>query len=137
MIGFGILHRPPDQRKCGNDKAPPPLSQVTKKDLEKFVTALLLVWIVGVWLEKRRGQRNAALPPRSGQLLICLFVPPDRQADRLGDFEEQFNTVWLPRFGPRMARFIYMTHALRSAAAIIRITAIATVADRVMRAFGW
>lgn len=79
----------------------------------------------------------SATPPCLGTLLICLFVPLDRQKERLGDFEEQFTTLWLPRFGPRVARLVYMAHAARSVAAMVRIALTAAVMDRVLRAIGW
>lgn len=62
---------------------------------------------------------------------MCLFVGTDRQQEKLGDFEELFNTVWLPKFGVRLAKLIYLWHALRSGVAIIRIDAVAAFADRV------
>jgi hypothetical protein len=74
------------------------------------------------------------VPPRLGEFLICLLVPPDRQQDRLGDFEEKFNTLWLPKFGPRIARIFYITHAIRSAVSFFRIATIAAVLDRLIHA---
>jgi hypothetical protein len=85
--------------------------------------------------QRRRLPRNTR-PSRLGQLLICLFVPVDRQQDRLGDFEEKFNTLWLPRFGRRLAQIIYIIHAIRLGAAVLRIAAVAAIVDRVVRALG-
>jgi len=79
----------------------------------------------------------AAAPPRLGEFLVCIFVPLDKQMDRLGDFEERFNTLWLPRFGARVARIIYITHAVRSAVTVFRLAAVAAVVDRVMGVFHW
>lgn len=84
---------------------------------------------------KSTGYSNE-VAPRIGQLLICLFVSADRQQDRLADFAEIFETIWSPRFGPRIAKWIYILHALRSAADIARIAVVAAVVDRVVRAFG-
>ena len=82
-----------------------------------------------------RPQATDTFPPHMGELLICLFVPPDRHKERLGDFEELFNTVWLPRFGACGAKCVYIAQALRSAVAVMGIGAVAMVADRVWRAF--
>ena len=73
--------------------------------------------------------------PRFGELLICLFVPLDRQNDQLGDFEEIFNTLWVPKFGIRLAKVIYILHALRSGAAILRIALVAKLVNRVFGLF--
>lgn len=86
----------------------------------------------------RRGIKpllsDTSTPSRLGEFLICLFVPVDRQQDQLGDFEEKFNTLWLPKFGPRVARIIYIIHAARSAVTVFRIAAITAVVDHLMAA---
>jgi hypothetical protein len=79
---------------------------------------------------------NRATPPRVGELIVCLFVPANRQGDRLADFAEVFEVVWMPRFGGRLARWVYIAQALRSAGAVVRIAAITALVDRVARAFG-
>lgn len=75
--------------------------------------------------------RNA-VPPCLGELLLCLFVSQDRQENILGDFEEQFNTIWAPQFGSRVAQAIYMVNAVRSSAAIFRISAVGFILDRLI-----
>lgn len=75
-------------------------------------------------------------PPHLGKLIICLFVSPEKQVDRLADFEELFTVVWLPSFGARIARLIYVAHAIRSAGAIVRIGVITAIADGIVRALG-
>src|SRR5258708_5962606 len=72
-----------------------------------------------------------------GRLIVCLFVPADKQEDRLADFEEMLNTVWIPQFGRRIGRLVYIWQALRSASAILKIGAVTAVADRIARSFGW
>jgi hypothetical protein len=79
-------------------------------------------------------KESSKCAPFLGRLFLCLFLPPEKHADRLGDFDEMLNTVWLPQFGPRLGRLIYIWHALRSAGAIIRIGITATVVDRIVRA---
>ena len=74
-------------------------------------------------------------PPWIGEFLICLFVRPDRQEDRLADFAEKYRTLWLPKF-PRLAGALYVAHVLWSAVDVARITAIAAVVDWVRRFLG-
>jgi hypothetical protein len=73
--------------------------------------------------------------PRVGELIICLFTPLNRQLDRLADHAELFTTEWVPRFGERIARWIYIGKAVGSAVAVIKIVAIAAIADWVSRVF--
>jgi hypothetical protein len=79
---------------------------------------------------------NARQPPWIGELVVCLIVPPDRQEDRLADFAEKLQTVWLTQFGPRLAGTVYVAHALWSAAAVVRIGTVAAVVDLISRWFG-
>lgn len=76
-------------------------------------------------------------PPKFGEFLICWFVPLDRQDERLGDFNEKFTKSWVPRFGARGAKIVYLAHLIWSAAAVVRITIFVAAMDRVMRAFRW
>ena len=63
--------------------------------------------------------RHLALVARSTpvpaicQLLLCLAVDPEFQEDRLGDFQERFDNIWVPKFGRRGAVAIYVWHVLR------------------------
>ena len=84
--------------------------------------------------EEYHAALNMQNSPRLGELIICLFTSPDRQIDRLADFAELFQTEWLPRFGPRVARWVYVAQALQSAAAVVRIDVIANVVDCIVRA---
>jgi DNA-directed RNA polymerase subunit RPC12/RpoP len=74
-------------------------------------------------------------PPRIGEFLICLFVRPNRQVDRLADFAGLFRTVWLPRFGPRLAIVVYLANVLWSAADVVKISAIGAAVDFIYRLF--
>ena len=76
---------------------------------------------------------NQSRPPLVGRLTLCLLLPLDKQADRVADFDEMLNTVWIPQFGPRIGRLIYIWHAFRSAGAIIRIGITAAIVDRIVR----
>jgi hypothetical protein len=124
-------------------------------DIEMSVSRLQwLQWILEQWLCSARleldsveqeiskrisptvTQQNSQHPPRIGEFLICLFVRPDRQEDRLADFAERFQTVWLPRFGTRLAGAVYVAHVLWSGADIVKIMAFAAAADRIIRASG-
>jgi hypothetical protein len=74
-------------------------------------------------------------PPRLGELLICLFTRLDRQAERLGDFEEKFRNLWLPRFGPRIARIMYIFQVVRTAIAFSSVAMVAALVDRIVGVF--
>jgi hypothetical protein len=80
--------------------------------------------------------QDAGLPPQISEFLICVFVRQDHQEDRLADFVEKFQTVRLPRFGTRLAGAVYVALALWSAADILKIMALAAVADWIFRAWG-
>lgn len=71
-------------------------------------------------------------PPAFGQFLVCLFVSLDRQSERLGDMEEIFSTVWVPKFGPHIAQLIYLSHALSCAARLIKGAAVVAFVDRLL-----
>jgi hypothetical protein len=45
--------------------------------------------------------------------LMCLLVDPEFQEDRLADFGERFNDLWVPKFGQRAAIAVYVWHVLR------------------------
>jgi hypothetical protein len=83
-----------------------------------------------------RADNKIVEPPYLGEIVICLFVTPEKQVDRLADFEELFTLIWLPKFGTRIARLIYITHAIKSAGAIIRIGLTTAIVDRLLRALG-
>jgi len=76
-------------------------------------------------------------PPFLGKLLLCLFIAPDKQQDRLADFEESLTIVWIPQFGVRIGRLVYVWNAARSVGAIVRIGIAAAIVDRIRRAIGW
>ncbi len=69
-------------------------------------------------------------PPRFGELLLCLLIRSDRQQDRLGDLEEKFNGIWVPRFPLRVAKFIYIAQVLRTGITVAMAGAAMAVADR-------
>jgi hypothetical protein len=86
--------------------------------------------------EREATRGGGALTPSIGEFIVCLFTPLERQGDRLADFAELFNSLWVPRFGARVAKLIYIVQALRSAAAVIRFAAVAAFADWIGRALG-
>jgi hypothetical protein len=75
-------------------------------------------------------------PPQIGELIVCLIVRSDRQREALGDFEELFNTIWLPKFGPRLAKCVYIAQAARSTVATIGIGTAAAIAGRLWGILG-
>jgi hypothetical protein len=66
-------------------------------------------------------------PPRLCEFILCMAVESEFQKDRLGDFQERFNDLWVPKFGRRAAVVVYVWHVLRQARLI----------DWFIRAFGW
>jgi DNA-binding winged helix-turn-helix (wHTH) protein len=83
-------------------------------------------------------ERAASVPPvpRVGQLFVCLFVRPDRQQDRLGDFEELFRVVWVPRFGPKIAAWVYTAQAMRAAVSTLGVGVVAATLGHIWAALG-
>jgi hypothetical protein len=74
--------------------------------------------------------------PRFGGVIIDLFVRLDRQEELRGDLLEIFNCRWVPTYGIRVARWMYVWQALRSVVAI-RTTALIALIDWLMRHLGW
>jgi hypothetical protein len=73
------------------------------------------------------GSPRPANVPVTCKWLMCLAVEPEFQEDRLADFEERFNDLWVPNFGRRGAVAVYVWHVLRQSRLI----------DWLIRAFGW
>jgi hypothetical protein len=65
--------------------------------------------------------------PTLCEWLICIAVEPKFQEDRLADFQERFNGLWVPKFGRRGAIAIYVWHVLRQSRLI----------DWLIHAFRW
>jgi hypothetical protein len=74
-------------------------------------------------------------PPLLGELLVCLFVPADRQEEQLGDLEEKFRKLWLPKFGRRAAPIVYIVNAILDRAVMISIGLVAAAIDRLLGVF--
>jgi len=51
--------------------------------------------------------------PTICEWLMCLAVDPEFQEDRLADYQERFNGLWVPKFGRRAAIVVYVWHVLR------------------------
>ena len=77
--------------------------------------------------ERVREATRRAKVPLLCEWLICLLVDPEFQKDRLGDYEERFADLWVPKFGRQGAVVVYVWHVLRQARLI----------DWLIRAFGW
>ncbi len=62
-------------------------------------------------------------PPRLAQFVL-LLVPPGRREHVIGDLEEEFKTILIPRYGTRIAKLYYRWHValevIRAAAAILK-----------------
>jgi hypothetical protein len=59
-----------------------------------------------------------ARPPRVCELFMCLAVEPEFQEDRLGDYQQRFNDLWVPKFGRRVAVAVYVWNVLRQSGLI-------------------
>jgi hypothetical protein len=66
--------------------------------------------------------------PPLGKLILCFFIRPEHQAERLASYEERFN-VWRQEFGARKARRLYYRWALQSIFDILTIGVIGAVID--------
>ena len=96
--------------------------------IDSWSTAILLQHLVGEVLKLD----EEAPASRIGALIICLFVPINQQKERLGDFEELYRMVWLPRFRrPTLAKAVYIANALKSVADVLKITAVAWLCDQI------
>lgn len=78
--------------------------------------------LAGQW-----GSPRPARVPVICEWLMCLAVDPEFQKDRLADYQERFNSLWVPKFGRRMAVVMYGWHVLRQSRLI----------DWLIRVFGW
>jgi hypothetical protein len=65
--------------------------------------------------------------PAVCEWLMCLAVDPEFHEDRVADFQERFNGLWVPKFGQRAAVAVYVWHVLRQSRLI----------DWLIRAFLW
>ena len=82
------------------------------------------------------SNRPVSAPLHMGELIVCLITRSDRQREVLGDFEELFNTLWAPKFGPRLAKYIYIAQAARSAIAAVGIGTFAAIMGRLWGILG-
>jgi hypothetical protein len=57
-------------------------------------------------------------PPRFCEFVMCLAVELEFQQDRLGDYEERFNDLWVPKFGRPVAVAVYVWNVLRQSGLI-------------------
>ena len=60
-----------------------------------------------------RAIANQESVPVFCEWLMCLAVEPEFQDDRLADYQERFNDLWVPKFGQRAAVVVYVWHVLR------------------------
>jgi len=58
--------------------------------------------------------RRALPPPRRAQSLLYFALPRAERGYIIGDLDEEFQTIILPMFGPRMARLWYWSQVVRS-----------------------
>jgi hypothetical protein len=75
----------------------------------------------------RAWYRNQERVPVFCEWLLCLLVEPECHEDRLADYKERFDDLWVPRFGQRAAIVAYLWHVLRQSSLI----------DWLIRSLGW
>ncbi len=71
-------------------------------------------------------ERDAPRPsgpgvPREAEMLLHLFLPRSMREYAIGDLEEEFRTIVLPKFGPRFARRWYWLQVARSVLQSLRL----------------
>lgn len=110
---------------------------IGREDYAEYRRNLLQIQKLQRFQRLRRTPMRPPSAPYVGRFLICLFIQPDKQEDRLADFEEKLNEVWVPQFGRTVGQVVYVCHAIRSSGAIVRIGLTAAIVDRITRAFGW
>ncbi|HWX32257.1 MAG TPA: hypothetical protein VNZ53_33100 [Steroidobacteraceae bacterium] len=81
------------------------------KERTRFISMLLAVFRPWIELSKvfRRGRRG---PPKG--FLIDLLVPADRAEDMLSGLQTAYEERWVPKYGARRARRIFMTQSIGS-----------------------
>jgi hypothetical protein len=80
-------------------------------DVEVFEDGKLVAWISAKHLRTANGA--VAKPPVSAQFLL-LLLPKKYRENLVGDIDEEFSTVVLPRHGPRKARLWYWCQVIAS-----------------------
>jgi len=81
------------------------LLKIATEDL--VVVALWESWILGALHRQWRRE----LPPKPAEFLL-LLIPIRQREHVLGDLEEEFRTILIPKYGIRVARLIYWWHVL-------------------------
>jgi hypothetical protein len=66
--------------------------------------------------------------PHRAELLLCIFIRPEHQKERLARYKERFE-IWTREFGPRTARRLYWLHAVQSIFDMVKIAVIGAVLD--------
>ena len=84
-------------------------------------------------LAEQQDKEHNSRPPPFGEFLLSILTPIDKQKERIADFEEIFVSVWVPKFGARRARLIYMWQA---GGVLVRTAFVAWILERFSRAMG-
>jgi hypothetical protein len=87
----------------------------------------------GLWSRPPRATQTGV--PTFGELILCFFIRPEHQRERLGCYEERFND-WTRKFGARTAHRLYYRHALLSIFDILKIGVIGALLDWIWSRFG-
>lgn len=121
-------------RKYTEDKIQKNDSQYNLKSRLRYAVASKLMATRLIWakhlLNKVDGcpskEQNA--PPKSAEFLLHLILPKSLRETLLGDLEEEFRGVILPKFGHQRARWWYWAQVTRSILPLI-LGAVTKLAD--------
>jgi hypothetical protein len=112
-----------------------PLADTAQRYFERGAAAIQRLTYLKLWLT---GETTA--PPL--ELLLYFLVPIAHLEPLVGDLEEEYRTIQLPRFGPRAAQWWYTKHVIRTIAcyaiwASKRAGAVAAAVDLFRRISHW
>ncbi len=83
---------------------------------ERDLTALRN-WLSHVRISMDRPVAEHAMPPNRAEMLLHFGLPKRDRECMIGDLEEEFRTIILPKYGPRVAARWYWWQAVRSVVA--------------------
>jgi hypothetical protein len=104
------------------DEAARAFPSLQEPDVEAWLRALIIGQRFTVYFKGYNPEVQAPTEPprpRRAELLLNYILPKVRREEILGDLQEDYDTTWLPKFGPRQARRLYWWHAIRSIAPML------------------
>jgi hypothetical protein len=73
--------------------------------MDRPLTEEELTRLIEPSFEPRHSAGRPTGVPAFCEWLFCLAVEPEFHEDRLADYHERFNRLWVPKFGQRAAVF--------------------------------